>query len=113
MANYILIPEIGMMGAAYARVIAHLIMAVILFLVSQRLYPIRYEWRRIIKLCLIVGGIFALGKIGFIDSSTILKVLLILILPVLLIVFRFFNQDELDAVKCILKDKIPLFRNKI
>jgi O-antigen/teichoic acid export membrane protein len=55
-ANYILIPEIGMMGAAYARVLAYLIMAVILFIVSQRLYPIDYEWRRIIKICFIVGG---------------------------------------------------------
>lgn len=52
--NIILIPRIGIMGAALATLFAYMAMAGYIYLISQKVYPIRYEWKRIRLLALVV-----------------------------------------------------------
>ncbi|MCD6298214.1 MAG: flippase, partial [Deltaproteobacteria bacterium] len=47
MLNYLMIPAYGMMGAAVATVLSYALMAMGTYYVSNRLYPIRYEYARI------------------------------------------------------------------
>src|SRR5205823_1804595 len=48
--NVILIPPYGMMGAAIATVAAYVALFVGMTLNSQRVYPVPYQWRRVLTL---------------------------------------------------------------
>src|SRR5204862_3240041 len=59
-ANYFLIPSMGMAGAAWATLLAYCAMAVMLYFIVQRVYPIRYEWERIMKIALSLSTVWLL-----------------------------------------------------
>lgn len=71
----LLIPRYGMVGAVVATVVAFLIKAVWVYVVSQRLYPIRFEFGRLAPLALAamatVGLRFALPELPTIASLAI------------------------------------------
>lgn len=46
-ATLVLLPSMGFMGAAWAKVIAYIGSVVVLYWALQRIYPIRYDWLRI------------------------------------------------------------------
>lgn len=46
-ANFALIPRFGMMGAAWATLASYAVMAAMGAVISQRLYPIPFEWGRL------------------------------------------------------------------
>jgi O-antigen/teichoic acid export membrane protein len=58
-ANFLLIPRFGMLGAAWATVIAYALMAGMGLRISQRLYPIPFEWGRLGALSLLAAAVFA------------------------------------------------------
>lgn len=45
--NLILIPSLGMTGAAFATLISYLLMFVHIYFISQKVYRIEFEWRKI------------------------------------------------------------------
>lgn len=98
--NYALIPYFGMMGAAWAAVFAYLAMAASLYIVSQRLYSIEYEWVRIAKMIIVVAGLFAIDRIFAIPFFG--RVGLLLAFPITLYILRFFNSSELARLKKLL-----------
>ena len=59
--NLYFIPIYGMIGAAFTTLVSYVVMFVLYYYVNQRLYPIRYEWRRVGLLALWAGMIFAVG----------------------------------------------------
>jgi O-antigen/teichoic acid export membrane protein len=97
--NFLLIPRIGMMGAAWARFGAYLIMAVFIYSVSNRLYPIHYEWIRLIKLGLVTAVLYTIG----IHIPPGYRLLLVLGIPVWLGAVNFWQAAEVERVKMILK----------
>jgi len=64
-ATWLLVPPYGIMGAAWAKVLAYVVSAVMLFEFSQRVYPIRYEW----------------GKVGVLVSSSAIAYLGVISAP--------------------------------
>lgn len=58
-ANFLLIPSSGMMGAAYATLLSYAVLAIGIFIPSQRLYRIDYEWARIAALLAVATIIVA------------------------------------------------------
>jgi O-antigen/teichoic acid export membrane protein len=54
-ANYVLIPRMGIMGAAIATLLSYIVMAVVIYVPSQRFYRVEYEWGRIVRLCVASG----------------------------------------------------------
>ncbi len=102
--NILLIPVIGMMGAAWARFVAYFIMAVLLYAVNKRLYPVKYEWLRLFKLCLLTAVIFFIGTSATVQSVLYYKILVVFIFPVLLYVFRFFDKPELERIRTMIQN---------
>ncbi len=45
-ANFMLIPRLGMMGAAWATLAAYMLQAGLLYIFTRRLYPVPYRWAR-------------------------------------------------------------------
>jgi O-antigen/teichoic acid export membrane protein len=48
--NVILIPKFNMLGAAYATLITYAVMFIHIYFLSQKIYKINYQWRRILIL---------------------------------------------------------------
>lgn len=104
LANYILIPQLGIMGAAWARLISYIMMAVGMYIISVKIYPVKYEWKRILILTLVIFGIYFIGHFYFF-TSLLLKAALFLIAPVVLYLLGFFEKGELAKLKSILPGK--------
>jgi O-antigen/teichoic acid export membrane protein len=49
--NLLLIPRLGIVGAAWANGVAYAVQAVLGYVLSQRFYPIAYEWARVTRVC--------------------------------------------------------------
>ncbi len=54
-ANFLLIPKFGMFGAAWATFLAYAGMALAIYVVSQRFYPVQYEIGRLLKIGIALG----------------------------------------------------------
>ncbi|HID95806.1 MAG TPA: hypothetical protein EYP53_07095 [Candidatus Latescibacteria bacterium] len=110
--NLVLIPILGMMGAAYSTLIAYSLMAVLLYLFAKRIYPVRYEYLRILKVAVACAILFSLSRIGFSGSQpsllsihTLYRLLLLIAYPFVLYILRFYETSEINKVKTIMSLK--------
>jgi O-antigen/teichoic acid export membrane protein len=62
-ANLILIPLYGAMGAAVATCFSFLVMAMVMFRVNRTLFPLRYEWGRLLRVGLMMGVVALLTTV--------------------------------------------------
>jgi O-antigen/teichoic acid export membrane protein len=58
-SNFLLIPRLGALGAALSNTLAYAVLAGVAMYFSQRVYPISYEWGRVVRLA--VAGSMAWG----------------------------------------------------
>lgn len=102
-SNIFLIPAFKLMGAAYATLLAYVIMAIWLYFITQRIYPIPYELKKILKIGLISLIIFiAYRRIEFIDLMA-LKVILIFLYGAFIYLFKIFDAREIQTLKYLVK----------
>jgi len=82
--NFLLIPILGIYGAALATLLGYLVMAVVLYFAQQRLYPIPYRWGKvgaILIITVLITSLFYIFQPGFWGRTGL--ILLYLILPFL------------------------------
>jgi len=104
--NLFLIPSMGIMGAAIATLAAYIVMAMAIYRVAQKAYPIAYDWSRVIKLFLIIGvaygveRIFVVGNIAAAGAALFfIRLLLTLGVCAALMLFGFFSEREKKFMK--------------
>lgn len=68
-ATWMLVPLHGIMGAAWAKVLAYVVSAVILYVVSQRVYPISYEWSKVLMLLGATAALYAAVMLIEVDGT--------------------------------------------
>ncbi len=102
--NFALMPSIGMLGAAISTLAAYALLAVFYLLVSQRLYPTRYEGRKVFVTLTLATALGALGVVplGPPASELTLKLLAILVFLVGIRVFRVVGPEETREIKNLL-----------
>lgn len=66
--NFLLIPKYEIMGAAIATLITYGLMSLIMYLYSQKIYNIDYDWVKIRKLLMMSGIVFVAGYI-FVNNA--------------------------------------------
>ncbi len=96
--NYLLIPRFGMMGAAFATLVSYLSFALVNMAVNLHFWYIPYEYDRIAKIVLAWGLIYGSSLLVRVPNAWlgfVLKLLLLATYPLLLYVFRFFQDQEL------------------
>jgi O-antigen/teichoic acid export membrane protein len=112
--NFSLIPVYGYMGAAVSLLITLVVQAVFSYIFAEKLYSIKYEIGKLVKLILLSTA-FIFISLQFEELSMVLsitlKLFLIIIFPVLLYFLNFFEPVELEKVKDYLKQSIK-FRLK-
>ena len=97
--NALLVPRIGIMGAAWAMFSAYAAMALVMYWVTRQLYYVPYETGRIIKIVAVFGLVFFLGMGVLADRSVLYRILLLISLVPMLWMTRFFTDDETAAVR--------------
>lgn len=99
-ANILLIPKMGIMGAAIATLLSFLIMAVSTYIISQKVYRVQYEFARILIITsALISSFILFFVLSGILTTYLLKFLTILLFFTLIYFFKFFNPDEIRAIK--------------
>jgi len=98
--NFVLIPPLGITGAAIATFASYLVMAVGYFVVTQKFYNVKYEYARIVK---VFAGILLAAICYYIliynDSLTILLKGIILIGYLSYLYFVAMDRNEIKMIK--------------
>jgi len=102
--NYYLIPHFGIYGTAWALFITTFIRLIITFIISQKVFFIKYEYKKLIilLLILIISIIFYLICDTYIYSifwGILFKLGILFFFFILLHIFRFLNKSEIDNLK--------------
>lgn len=96
--NLLLIPRLGMMGAAWGTLAAFLVLTALTVGVAQRLYPVPFERRRVAKVALVYllvwGACQTLVPAAPAALTTPLRLLAVACAPLLLLACGFANEVE-------------------
>jgi O-antigen/teichoic acid export membrane protein len=114
--NFLLVPRLGMMGAALASVTAYTVLNLFYFTFSQKFYYIRHEFRRTALIVVTGIGVYGIasavtGKMGL-APSVVVKLVAVVMFPVVLYALGFFRQDELRKIKEIIKRLLRLHERR-
>ena len=95
--NLVLIPRYGMMGAAVATVAAYIVLFAGMALRAQRLYPVPYQWRRVVVAAAVAVGLTVAGKLLHVPLAG--AIALILLYPLALLAAGFYLPAERTGLK--------------
>jgi O-antigen/teichoic acid export membrane protein len=103
-SNFYLMPVYGMMGAAFAALLAYFVMMISIFIANQKLYHISYEYGRIFWIIVYLS--IAILLYYYMELNILMRLILIIGFPVLLALLGFFKEDE----KAFVRDLISRYR---
>jgi len=103
--NFILIPKFQMNGAALATLLTYSVMFLHVYYISQKIYKINYDWKKITKIIFITIIIFAVYYVlKSLDTNSTLLILISLILIILYIsLLSILKIINLSSVKILFK----------
>jgi O-antigen/teichoic acid export membrane protein len=95
--NLLLVPSLGIVGAGLALVASYVVVLGLMYVFTQRLFPVPYEWGRLLRVVLTVAALVGIaellvpteGALGF-----LLRVALFAAYPLLLLGTDFFTEGE-------------------
>jgi O-antigen/teichoic acid export membrane protein len=95
--NLILVPPLGIVGAGLALVASYLVVVALMYVFTQRLFPVPYEWGRLVRIVFVTAVLVGLGELllpteGFVGLLT--RIVLWLAYPALLLLSGFFTREE-------------------
>jgi O-antigen/teichoic acid export membrane protein len=95
--NIALVPSLGIVGAGLALVASYVVVVALMYVFTQRLFPVPYEWSRLARVVLISAALVGLGELllptaGFVGF--IARAALWALYPALLLLSGFFTDEE-------------------
>jgi O-antigen/teichoic acid export membrane protein len=104
----LLLPRLGLAGAGVALCGAYLVMLAAMYFFTRRLFAVAFEWRRLVHVVLVAGGIAALGDLflptgGF--GGFVVRALAWLAIPVVLLITRFPHRAELAQLQALTRKR--------
>ncbi len=102
--NYLLIPILGIMGAAYSTLASYIVMAGGLYFVSRKFYPIKYENKKLLQIfasLVIIGVLYYSLAVG----QILYKIILFIFFIFLLYLFKLIRIEELKNLKTLFRFK--------
>jgi O-antigen/teichoic acid export membrane protein len=116
-ANFLLIPRIGILGAALSTLLSYTVMAVGMYFVSQRFYRIAYEWSKAGKILVLTAALFLIFRFLQLEPlnffGIILKSALVISFTFGLIMMKIIDTKEIAEVKMYIKKYFRNSRNPI
>jgi O-antigen/teichoic acid export membrane protein len=102
--NIALVPRYGMVGAAISTAIAYTVLFVGMTLYAQRVFPVAYQWRRVVTAVGAGVGLTVAARVGGLPLAP--SILLVLAYPLALALLGFY----LPAERARLRRLVPIFR---
>ena len=95
--NIALVPSLGIVGAGLALVASYIVVVALMYMLTQRLFPVPYEWSRLARVVLISAALVLLGELllptsGFGGLSA--RIAIWLVYPAALLFSGFFTTEE-------------------
>ena len=95
--NLVLVPPLGIVGAGLALVASYVVVLALMYVFTQRLFPVPYEWGRLLRVVFTVAALVGLAEL-FVPTSGALGLLIRAALfaayPLLLLGTGFFTAGE-------------------
>jgi O-antigen/teichoic acid export membrane protein len=95
--NLALVPPLGIVGAGLALVASYLVVLGLMYVFTQRLFPVPYEWGRLLRVVLTVAAMVGIAEL-FVPTSgalgLLLRALLFTAYPLTLLAIGFFTSGE-------------------
>jgi O-antigen/teichoic acid export membrane protein len=98
---------LGIAGAGIALCGAYVAMLLVMYLLTRRLFAVPFQWRRLAQATAILAGVAVSGELllptsGF--AGIALRVLWLALVPILLVLTRFFDSDERTQARALIAD---------
>jgi O-antigen/teichoic acid export membrane protein len=98
---------LGIAGAGIALCGAYVAMLLVMYLLTRRLFAVPFQWRRLVQATAILTGVAVSGELllptsGF--AGIALRVAWLALVPILLVLTRFFDSDERTQARALLAD---------
>jgi O-antigen/teichoic acid export membrane protein len=101
----VLVPGLGIAGAGVALCGAYVVMLTVMHLLTRRAFAAAFEWRRLIQLAVVLGGMAAAGDlllpthgaVGFLSRAAVLAAM-----PLVLLGTGFAHRQELEQARNLL-----------
>jgi O-antigen/teichoic acid export membrane protein len=102
----VLVPPLGIAGAGIALCGAYVVMLTCMYLLTRKAFRVDFEWLRLVRLALVMGGLAAAGDLvlpthGALGLLT--RAAVLLAMPALLLASGFAHAAELQQLKVLLK----------
>jgi O-antigen/teichoic acid export membrane protein len=101
--TFVLVPILGIYGGAWATFIAYAVSAIILWYISSRLYPIPYEWSRLLGTAIVTVMLFGIASIF--ETSGWMNLFIVLSFPVILFASGILNSKEKQIITRLFRTK--------
>ncbi|HEY3553408.1 MAG TPA: oligosaccharide flippase family protein [Solirubrobacterales bacterium] len=95
--NLILVPQLEIVGAGLALVASYLVVLALMYVFTQRLFPVPYEWGRLLRVVLTVAALVAVAELLVPTSGApglLLRAALFATYPLVLLATGFFTEGE-------------------
>jgi len=95
--NIALVPSLGIVGAGLALVASYVVVVGLMYVFTQRLFPVPYEWTRLARVVLTAAALVLLGELLLPTSGAgglALRIVFWLLYPALLLLSGFFTPEE-------------------
>jgi O-antigen/teichoic acid export membrane protein len=104
--NLVLVPPLGIVGAGLALIASYVVVVALMYVFTQRLFPVPYEWRRLVLIvlsaaALIGGGEALLPTSGFAGLAS--RALIWLAYPSVLFAIGFLHEEERSRLVAMLR----------
>jgi O-antigen/teichoic acid export membrane protein len=95
--NIALVPSLGIVGAGLALVASYVVVVALMYVFTQRLFPVPYEWSRLARIVLISAALVGLGELllptdGFV--GLLARIAFWAAYPAALLLSGFFTDEE-------------------
>jgi O-antigen/teichoic acid export membrane protein len=113
--NLLLVPSHGIVGAGLALVGSYVIVLALMYVFTQRLFPVPYEWRRLALVVLSAAAVVAVGEVLLPTSGAIgllSRGALWVTYPAILFVLGFLHEEERTGLADLLRPSAIAARAK-
>jgi len=95
--NLVLVPPLGIVGAGLALVASYLVVLALMYVFTQRLFPVPYQWGRLARVVLTAAALVGVGELlmptsGF--AGLLGRLALVALYPLGLLLSGFFTAEE-------------------
>ncbi|MBA3865709.1 MAG: oligosaccharide flippase family protein [Solirubrobacterales bacterium] len=95
--NLLLVPPLGIVGAALALVASYLVVVALMYVFTQRLFPVPYQWGRLARVALTAAVLVGVGELAMPTSGfpgLLGRAALFALYPLALLASGFFTPGE-------------------